>query len=110
MLFTHFGVSGPIILTLSGTIVDALPAGKIELSLDLKPALTQEKVEDRLTRHKLRIFLPIVPGYSPCSQDLARLITLADQALYLAKARGPEPSPMKFKIAPRPKGDSALAR
>ncbi len=50
MLFTHFGVSGPIILTLSGAVVDALPAGKIEMSLDLKPALSAEQVDRRLIR------------------------------------------------------------
>jgi predicted Rossmann fold flavoprotein len=50
MIFTHFGVSGPIILTLSGAVVDALPAGKIELSLDLKPALSPEQVDRRLIR------------------------------------------------------------
>ncbi len=50
MLFTHFGVSGPIILTLSGAVVDALPAGKIEMSLDLKPALSMEQTERRLIR------------------------------------------------------------
>jgi predicted Rossmann fold flavoprotein len=50
MLFTHFGVSGPIILTLSGAVVDALPVGKIEMSLDLKPALSAEQVDRRLIR------------------------------------------------------------
>jgi hypothetical protein len=50
MLFTHFGVSGPIILTLSGKVVDALPSGKVFLSLDLKPALSPEQVEKRLIR------------------------------------------------------------
>ncbi|HBX69661.1 MAG TPA: aminoacetone oxidase family FAD-binding enzyme, partial [Chloroflexi bacterium] len=40
MLFTHFGVSGPIILTLSRNIVDALQAKqKVQISIDLKPAL-----------------------------------------------------------------------
>ena len=51
MLFTHFGVSGPIILTLSGRVVDALRAGQhVDLSIDLKPALDQEKLEARLLR------------------------------------------------------------
>jgi len=50
MLFTHFGISGPIILTLSGAVVDALPEGKVELSLDLKPALSPEQMERRLIR------------------------------------------------------------
>jgi predicted Rossmann fold flavoprotein len=50
MLFTHFGVSGPIILTLSGAAVDALARGPVELSIDFKPALSREKVEKRLVR------------------------------------------------------------
>ncbi len=51
MLFTHFGVSGPIILSLSRGIVDALGAGKrVELSLDLKPALDESKLDARLLR------------------------------------------------------------
>jgi predicted Rossmann fold flavoprotein len=50
MLFTHFGVSGPIILTLSGDVVESLPSGKIELLLDLKPALSPHQVENRLLR------------------------------------------------------------
>ena len=50
MLFTHFGVSGPIILTLSGGVVDYLSQGKIEVSLNLKPALTQDQLDGRLQR------------------------------------------------------------
>ena len=50
MLFTHFGVSGPIILTLSGKVVEALPLGRVDLGLDLKPALSPEQVEKRLLR------------------------------------------------------------
>lgn len=50
MLFTHFGVSGPIILTLSGKVVEALRAGPVALGLDLKPALAPEQVERRLIR------------------------------------------------------------
>jgi hypothetical protein len=51
MLFTHFGVSGPIILTLSGQAVDALRDGKqVALSIDLKPALDDKKLDARLLR------------------------------------------------------------
>jgi predicted Rossmann fold flavoprotein len=51
MLFTHFGVSGPVILTLSGKIVDALrEKKKVEVSIDLKPALDLEKLDNRLRR------------------------------------------------------------
>jgi predicted Rossmann fold flavoprotein len=50
MLFTHFGVSGPIILTLSGLAVEQMDKGKVELSIDFKPALSPEQVERRLIR------------------------------------------------------------
>jgi len=51
MLFTHFGLSGPIILTLSGRVVTALEQNaKVEIALDLKPALDQQKLETRLLR------------------------------------------------------------
>ncbi len=51
MLFTHFGLSGPIILTLSRIMVKALQAGyKVEITLDLKPALDEQKLDKRLQR------------------------------------------------------------
>ncbi len=51
MLFTHFGVSGPVILSLSRGAVDALRAGKrLTLSIDLKPALDEAKLDQRLLR------------------------------------------------------------
>ncbi|MBP1719342.1 MAG: putative flavoprotein, partial [Deltaproteobacteria bacterium] len=50
MIFTHFGVSGPIILALSGTVVEAFLTGKVDLRVDLKPALSPEQVENRLIR------------------------------------------------------------
>ncbi len=51
MLFTHFGESGPIVLSLSNAAVKALADGRdVELSLDLKPALSAEKLDVRLQR------------------------------------------------------------
>jgi len=51
MLFTHFGVSGPIILTLSRQVVDALEAKhSVTLSIDLKPALDHPMLDKRLLR------------------------------------------------------------
>lgn len=51
MLFTHFGVSGPIILSLSNIAALALAEGKdVELVVDLKPALTEEKLDARIQR------------------------------------------------------------
>ncbi len=51
MLFTHFGISGPIILSLSRQIALDLKAGKtVELSINLKPALTREQLDKRICR------------------------------------------------------------
>ncbi len=51
MIFTHFGLSGPIILTLSRMVVDALhQKSKVEVSIDLKPALDEQKLDTRLLR------------------------------------------------------------
>jgi predicted Rossmann fold flavoprotein len=51
MMFTHFGVSGPMILYLSKQVVDALRAGqRVSLSIDLKPALDEHKLDARLLR------------------------------------------------------------
>ena len=51
MLFAHFGVTGPIILTLSRDASKALKEGKlVEISIDLKPALTEETLFNRVTR------------------------------------------------------------
>jgi predicted Rossmann fold flavoprotein len=51
MLFTHFGVSGPIILTLSRLAGEALGKGQaVRLEINLKPALSQDKLDIRLQR------------------------------------------------------------
>ena len=51
MIFTHFGLSGPIILTLSRIVVDELHKNnKVEISIDLKPALDEQKLDRRLLR------------------------------------------------------------
>ncbi|UNC91937.1 BaiN/RdsA family NAD(P)/FAD-dependent oxidoreductase [Candidatus Contubernalis alkaliaceticus] len=51
MLFTHFGISGPIVLTLSNAVADNLTKkSKVTLVLDLKPALTLEQLDLRLQR------------------------------------------------------------
>lgn len=51
MLFTHFGVSGPIILTLSRQAAKLLAEGKfVELEINLKPALTPGQLDARILR------------------------------------------------------------
>ncbi len=48
MLFTHFGVSGPLVLSASALVAEE-PAGTV-LSIDLKPGLTEEQLDARLLR------------------------------------------------------------
>lgn len=56
MLFTHFGVSGPIVLSASSYLVKTknieqiLKEDKVELEIDLKPALSEEKLDARILR------------------------------------------------------------
>lgn len=56
MLFTHFGVSGPMILSGSAHLIryknveELLKQGKIKIYIDLKPALTEEKLNERILR------------------------------------------------------------
>ena len=51
MIFTHFGLSGPIILTLSRIVVMELQnKNKVEINIDLKPALEETKLDNRLLR------------------------------------------------------------
>jgi predicted Rossmann fold flavoprotein len=70
MLFTHFGVSGPIILSLSRQVVDALRLGqRVIFSIDLKPALDEGKLDARLLRdldaHGKQQFRTLLKGLLP---------------------------------------------
>lgn len=49
MLFTHFGVSGPLVLTASSHIRDMQP-NRYSLKIDLKPGLTPEQLDQRMIR------------------------------------------------------------
>lgn len=56
MLFTHFGISGPIVLSASAHLtrykncINKMADKKIKFIIDLKPALNQEKLEERILR------------------------------------------------------------
>ena len=50
MLFTHYGISGPIILSLSKRAAEAATRGRAEIAIDLKPALNDEQLDARLRR------------------------------------------------------------
>lgn len=49
LLFTHFGISGPIVLSAS-SLINRLDLKQIKLVLDLKPALSGEQLDKRLLR------------------------------------------------------------
>jgi len=50
MLFTHFGLGGPIILLMSLSVVEAMGKGPVSILIDLKPALTRKQLHKRLQR------------------------------------------------------------
>lgn len=50
MLFTHFGVSGPLVLSASGVYVQKAWKEQVKIYIDLKPALTEEQLDKRLIR------------------------------------------------------------
>lgn len=70
MLFTHFGVSGPVILSLS-SILSKSDLRDIHLSIDMKPALDADTLDKRLLRefdaNKNRQLLNIMPALLPKS-------------------------------------------
>lgn len=50
MMFTHYGVTGPVILSASSVIGKKLAKKELTLSIDLKPALTAEQLDQRVLR------------------------------------------------------------
>ena len=120
LLFTHFGVSGPLAIELSSHLPES---GKAEVTLNLKPGLTREQLEQRLTRELssagkkqlstvLQTLLPMrfsalfpplcgLDGKTPCNQVTAKArAALADalQALPLTV------------IGTRPIGEAIITR
>lgn len=49
MLFTHFGISGPIVLSAS-SVINRLPFSDLKAYIDLKPALDEQTLDKRLLR------------------------------------------------------------
>ncbi len=53
MLFTHFGISGPVILKMSGLVVEHLSKNEeVSVVINFKPALDKKKLSDRFLREK----------------------------------------------------------
>ena len=77
LLFTHFGISGPLALSASSYIGSALEENQksggngLPAFLDLKPALTEKQLDDRLLREfgeaKNKEFKNVIPGLFPAS-------------------------------------------
>ena len=121
MLFTHFGVSGPLALEASCHLPD--PAEGAALSIDLKPGLTREQLDARIRRDfseagkkQLKSVLPgllpaslaeIFPGLCgisaslPCSQ-----VTAAQRETLLSMLKA---LPLTVK-APRPLTEAVVTR
>ena len=121
MLFTHFGISGPLVLEASCHLPD--PVSNAVLTLDLKPGLTREQLDARLRRDfaeagkkQLKSILPgllpasfaeLFPGLCgisavlPCSQ-----ITGAQREQLVSTLKG-----LTLKIkAPRPLAEAIVTR
>ncbi|HJC09763.1 MAG TPA: NAD(P)/FAD-dependent oxidoreductase [Candidatus Blautia merdigallinarum] len=69
LLFTHFGMSGPLVLTASSYIGKRLQKGPLTGCLDLKPALTMEQLDRRLLREfeegTNKQFKNVITGWFP---------------------------------------------
>lgn len=50
LLFTHFGVSGPTVISASSMVTDRIAKKNLSLFIDLKPALTEKQLDDRILR------------------------------------------------------------
>ncbi len=70
MLFTHFGVSGPLVLSLSSAVAGMEPRS-LGVRIDLKPALTLQQVEARLSAELAagggKLLRGLLPGFMPGS-------------------------------------------
>lgn len=69
MMFTHFGVTGPLVLTASAVVQKKLRQKELRLVIDLKPALSGEQLDARLLREfeegKNRQFKNVIGGLFP---------------------------------------------
>ena len=69
MLFTHFGVSGPLILSASAALKPAQTKKELAMKIDLKPAVSEEQLDKRLLREfeeaKNKQFKNAVAGLFP---------------------------------------------
>lgn len=73
LLFTHYGVSGPLVLSLSA-LIGRISLDELSLSLDLKPALDEQTLDQRLLRdlseRKNEQMKSVIRGLLPASLGL----------------------------------------
>ncbi|MBQ3080013.1 MAG: NAD(P)/FAD-dependent oxidoreductase [Clostridia bacterium] len=83
MLFTHFGISGPLVLTLSSILPDDCKG--TELTIDLKPALDESQLETRILRDfkamQNKQLFSFMDGLEPHSLGM-KIIALSDLSPY----------------------------
>lgn len=113
LLFTHFGISGPLVLSASANM-QAYPANEYQMSIDLKPALTFEELDKRLlsdfAKYAARDFanslgdlLPVKlidPVISRCGIDRHKKtgsLSKADRQTLAAVLKGFEVTPLRFR-------------
>lgn len=81
MLFTHFGVSGPLILSASSYLNGRFYKKEAKLFIDLKPALNTQMLDDRILRDfgevQNRLFKNSLSGLLP-SKMISSVITLSE--------------------------------
>ena len=112
MLFTHFGVSGPLVLTLSSHMPEDMQ--DVRMCIDLKPALDEETLDNRLLRdfqeysrkqlsavmdglvpHNLGMQILVLAGISP--QTPVNSVTQAQRATILQLLKGLPLTPKGFR-------------
>jgi predicted Rossmann fold flavoprotein len=69
ILFTHFGISGPAVLNISGKVGDLLEKAEVKLGIDIFPLLNQEELasgfEDDLKKYTNRTTKNILSAFVP---------------------------------------------
>ena len=112
MLFTHFGISGPLVLTLSSILPETI--ADVRLEIDLKPALDEQMLDARLLRDframSRKQLITVMDGLAPHSlaEQLVRLaglsaampvnsITASERAMLLRTVKGIQLHPRRLR-------------
>jgi predicted Rossmann fold flavoprotein len=94
LLFTHFGLSGPLALTLSSRIPDGAAWSDTRVFIDLKPGMTPEEVESRLVRelaeNPRRQLATLLTGWAPerLARELPERCGVASETMAARVTRG----------------------